>query len=145
MSAIRSLTKSCSGILTIMLVLVLSIQSSDALASAEWSELSGKQQELLAPLKNDWEKMTNAQRERWLKVGRKYENEPVERQAVMRERVSTWSKMSPRDKAAARENYKALKEKRQGERNSSWNSYQSLDPKQRDEFKANKSNKQSFN
>lgn len=145
MSAIRSLTKSYSGILTIMLVLVLSIQSSDALASAEWSELSGKQQELLAPLKNDWEKMTNAQRERWLKVGRKYENEPVERQAVMRERVSTWSKMSPRDKAAARENYKALKEKRQGERNSSWNSYQSLDPKQRDEFKANKSNKQSFN
>ena len=54
----------------------------------------------------------------------------------MRERVSTWSKLSAKDKAAARENYKALKEKRQGERNSSWNSYQSLDPKQRDEFKA---------
>jgi hypothetical protein len=145
MSATRSLSKFYSATLTAILVLVLGIQSSDALAAAEWSELSGKQQELLAPLKNDWDNMTNAQRERWLKVGRKYENEPVERQAVMRERVSTWSKMSPRDKAAARENYKALKEKRQGERNSSWNSYQSLDPKQRDEFKANKSNKQNFN
>jgi regulation of enolase protein 1 (concanavalin A-like superfamily) len=145
MSATKSLNKFYSGMLTFMLVLVLGIQSSDALAAADWAELSGKQQELLAPLKNDWGNMTNAQRERWLKVGRKYENEPVERQAVMRERVSTWSKLSAKDKAAARENYKALKEKRQGERNSSWNSYQSLDPKQRDEFKANKSNKQSFN
>lgn len=128
-----------------MLMLVLGIQSSDVLAAAEWSTLSGKQQELLSPLKNDWDDMTNAQRERWLKVGRKYESEPAERQAVMRERVSTWSKMSPKDKAAARENYKALKEKRQGERNSSWNSYQSLDPKRRDEFKANKSSKQNLN
>lgn len=127
-----------------MLLVVLGVQSADALAAEEWSELSGKQQELLEPLKNDWSDMTKAQRERWLKVGRKYENEPVERQAVMRERVSAWSKMSAKDKAAARENYKALKEKRQGERNSSWNSYQSLDPKQRDEFKS-KSNKQSFN
>lgn len=145
MSATRSLSRFYSGVLSIMLMLVLGIQSADALASSEWSGLSGKQQELLAPLKNDWDDMSNAQRERWLQVGRKYENEPVERQAVMRERVSTWSKMSPRDKAAARENYKALKEKHQGERNSSWNSYQSLDPKRRDEFKANKSDKQSMN
>ena len=69
----------------------------------------------------------------------------VVRLAVLRERVSKCRKLSAKYKAAARENYKALKEKRQGERNSSWNSYQSLDPKQRDEFKANKSNKQSFN
>jgi len=84
--------------------------------------------------------MNNAQQERWLKVGRKYESEPPERQAIMRERVSTWSELSPREKAAARENYKALKEKRQGERNSSWNSYQSLDQKQRDEFKGKATN-----
>lgn len=137
-------TKRYSGILTLCLLLVLGIQSSEALASAEWAELSGKQQELLEPLKNNWGSMTNAQRERWLKVGRKYENAPAERQAIMRERVSSWSEMSPKDKAAARENYKALKEKRQGERNSSWNSYQSLDPKQRDEFKV-KNSKQPLN
>jgi hypothetical protein len=124
--------------LTLGLTFVLGLQSENALADTSWSELSPKQQELLAPLKNDWNSMTNAQQERWLKVGRKYETEPVERQAIMRERVSTWSELTPREKAAARENYKALKEKRQGERNSSWNSYQSLDPKQRDEFKEKK-------
>lgn len=128
-------TRLYSGLLTLGLVLVLCIQSADALASTSWAELSGKQQELLAPLKDEWGSMTNAQRERWLKVGRKYENEPQERQAIMRERISTWSELSPRDKAAARQNYKALKEKRQGERNSTWNSYQSLDQKKRDEFK----------
>lgn len=137
-------TRLYSGLMTLGLVFVLCVQSADALAATDWSELSAKQQELLAPLKSDWNSMTNAQQERWLKVGRKYENEPAERQAIMRERVSTWSELSPREKAAARENYKALKEKRQGERNSSWNSYQSLDQKQRDEFKG-KSNKPSLN
>lgn len=137
-------TRLHSGILSFGFLLVLGMQSSGAFASETWSELSGKQQELLAPLKNEWSSMNNAQRERWLKVGRNYENAPVERQEIMRDRVSTWSEMSPRDKAAARENYKALKEKRQGERNSSWNSYQSLDPKQRSEFK-NKNNKQNPN
>lgn len=138
------MTRLYSGLMTLGLVLVLCVQSTDALAATAWSELTAKQQELLEPLKNDWNSMTNAQQERWLKVGRKYESEPAERQAIMRERVSTWSELSPREKAAARENYKALKEKRQGERNSSWNSYQSLDPKQRDEFKG-KSNKPSLN
>lgn len=133
-----------SGLMTLGLLLVLSLQSGQVLAATDWSKLSAKQQELLSPLQNDWNSMTNAQQERWLKVGRKYENEPAERQAIMRERVSTWSELSPREKAAARENYKALKEKRQGERNSSWNSYQSLDKKQRDEFKG-KSNKPSLN
>lgn len=131
-------TRLYSGLLTLGLALVLALQSAEALADTDWSELSPKQQELLAPLKNEWNSMTNAQQERWLKVGRKYEGEPAERQAIMRERVSTWSELSPREKAAARENYKALKEKRQGERNSSWNSYQSLDPKKRDEFKGKK-------
>ncbi|MGV3468277.1 MULTISPECIES: DUF3106 domain-containing protein [unclassified Limnobacter] len=131
-------TRIYSGMWTLGLVFVLALQSTDALADTDWSELSPKQQELLAPLKGDWNSMTDAQQERWLKVGRKYENEPEDRQAIMRERVSTWSELSPREKAAARENYKALKEKRQGERNSSWNSYQSLDPKKRDEFKGKK-------
>lgn len=131
-------TRIYSGMWTLGLVFVLALQSTDALTDTDWSELSPKQQELLAPLKGDWNSMTDAQQERWLKVGRKYENEPEDRQAIMRERVSTWSELSPREKAAARENYKALKEKRQGERNSSWNSYQSLDPKKRDEFKGKK-------
>lgn len=144
MNATKTITKLYSGFLTLFLLLVLGIQSSTAMAATDWSELTSKQQELLAPLMNDWSLLTDSQQERWLKVGRKYENEPAERQATMRERVSAWSKMSPRDKAAARENYKALKEKRQGERNSSWNSYQSLDPKKRDEFKV-KNNKQASN
>jgi hypothetical protein len=129
-----------SALLTAGLLFVLLTQSAQVFAASDWAELSQKQQELLAPLKNDWSSMSRSQRERWLQVGRKYENAPVERQAVMRERVSTWSELSPQEKAAARENFKALQEKRQGERNSSWNSYQSLDPKQRDEFKGRSTN-----
>lgn len=133
-----------SGLLTIGCIVMLGAFGNSVYASTSWSQLSSKQQELLAPLKKDWDTMTNAQQERWLQVGRKYENEPSERQDIMRERVGGWSELSPKEKAAARENYKALKENRQGERNSSWNSYKSLDQKKRDEFKS-KDAKQTLN
>lgn len=134
------LDKFSSACLTAGLFFVLAIQSAQVFAAADWSQLSPKQQELLEPLKNDWNSMSRSQKERWLQVGKKYESAPPERQATMRERIGTWSGMSPQEKAAARENFKALKEKRQGERNSSWNSYQSLDPQQRDEFKGRSTN-----
>jgi hypothetical protein len=121
--------------LKVGLLLGLLTQGGLVLADTPWSSLTSKQQELLEPLKNDWDSMSEAQRERWLKVGSKYEKEPEDKQAIMRNRVSNWSQLSPKEKAAARENYKALKEKHQGERNSSWNSYQSLNKEQREEFK----------
>lgn len=133
-----------SGLLAFGCAAILCFHGGLAHARASWAELSPKQQEFLSPLKNEWNSMTPSQQERWLKVGRKYETEPAERQSIMRERIGTWSELSPREKAAVRENYKALKEKRRGEKNSSWNSYQSLDPKQRDEFK-DKVNKPSAN
>ncbi|HEX4843979.1 MAG TPA: DUF3106 domain-containing protein [Limnobacter sp.] len=125
-----------SGLLSLGMLFVLGVQTGNAWADTPWRTLTPKQQELLAPLEEDWDEMSDVQQQRWLKVGRKYESEPEDKQAIMRERVESWAGLSPREKAAARENYKALQEKRQGERNSSWNSYQSLDPKQRDEFKA---------
>ncbi|WP_370264391.1 DUF3106 domain-containing protein [Limnobacter sp.] len=125
-----------SAMLNLGMLFVLLVQTQAALADTPWRALSPKQQELLAPLQDDWDSMSDVQQERWLKVGRKYESEPADKQAIMRERVESWAGLSPKEKAAARENYKALQEKRQGERNSSWNSYQSLDPQKRDEFKA---------
>jgi len=48
------MTRLFSGLMTLGLVLVLCIQSDNAFAATDWSELSDKQQELLAPLKDDF-------------------------------------------------------------------------------------------
>ena len=66
MNATKTASKLYSGLLTLALVLVLSIQSADALAATDWSELSAKQQELLEPLKDECNNLSNSQLERWL-------------------------------------------------------------------------------
>ena len=112
-------------------VFAFSTCTHNAFAGTSWSNLTSQQQELLAPLKSDWNSLPKTHQERWIAIGRKYENESPDKQDKMRERVSTWTSLSSQEKAAARENYKTLKEQARGERNSSWNSYQTLDPKER--------------
>ncbi len=134
-------TRLSSGIIAFALLLMLCAHIGLAQAASSWSDLSIKQQELLLPLKEEWETMSDAQRDRWLRVGAKYENEPAQRQVVMRERIRVWSELHPRERAAIRENYKALQDKQpQGELSSSWNSYRNLDQKERNELKG-KNNK----
>jgi hypothetical protein len=120
---------------TFGLMMVLSFQAEHALADTAWRDLSPKQQELLTPVRSEWLGMSSNQKERWMKVGQKYEQESPENQAKMRERIFGWSKLTPTQKAQARENYQALKDKKRGERNSSWNSYQTLEPEEKGKFK----------
>lgn len=122
-------------VLALGLMLLLALQTQQVLADESWKGLNPKQQELLAPVQSEWNTMSGAQKARWIKVGKKYEQESPENQAKMRERVGSWAKLSPSEKSLARENYQALKERKRGERNSSWNSYQTLEPEEKGKFK----------
>lgn len=117
-----------------LMALALCLPASAALAGTPFEQLSPKQQELLEPLRGDWNSLNASQQERWIGVGRRYEDADPARQSMMRDRMGAWRNLSPQERASARENFKALKETGQGERNSSWNSYQSLDPDRRREF-----------
>lgn len=131
-----------SGLMTLGLFGILCLQSAEALAKTPWQQLSPKQQELLEPFRDDWGSMNPSQQERWLRMGERYETERPERQAIMRDRVGDWSNLSPKERAEARRNYKTLKEREKGERNSSWNSYQTLPPQQRDEYHGQRPNRE---
>lgn len=121
-------------LMTLVLFAVLGLQSTEALAKTPWQQLSPKQQELLEPVREQWSGMNSSQQERWLRMSERYESERPERQAIMRDRVGDWSNLSPQERAEARRNFKTLKEKEKGERNSSWNSYQTLPPHERNEY-----------
>lgn len=125
----------CSWVATLGLLFVLVLQTHSALAASSWSSLNTKQQELLSGLKPDWERMSDSQQEKWIKVSKQYEKASPDTQEKMRERVTVWAKMSPAEKEAARRNYRALRYHNRGERNSNWNSYQTLKPEQKSQYK----------
>ena len=135
-----------SKLIGVAFALAMMVQSHWVWAATPWSSLSPKQKELLEPVRSNWTHMSASQQERWLKMSERYASENPERQAMMRERVGGWHNLSPQERAEARRNYTLLKEREQGERNSSWNSYQTLQPQQRNEYLNNhtlKENKRS--
>ena len=109
--------------------------STNAFAGPNWNQLRAKQHELLSPLEREWPTLPAQQRDKWLRLGQRYEGLPPDRQALMRERVGNWSELSSQDKARARENFKALQNTQKGERNSQWNRYQSLENMQRERLR----------
>lgn len=113
-------------------IFFIGLPNSQAWAAANWEELSPKQQELLRPLQREWSGLSASQRDKWLRLGQRYETQPSERQALMRERVGNWNELSPQDRARARENFRAMQNTQKGERNSQWNRYQTLERSPRD-------------
>jgi 1,4-alpha-glucan branching enzyme len=119
--------------LCMALGLALCALSHPAYAKTPWNTLSPQQQELLEQVRPKWNSMNTSQQERLLRMSERYSQRDASKQAVMRERIGDWSDLTPQARAEARRNYKALSQEalKRGERNSNWNSYQSLPTQQR--------------
>jgi hypothetical protein len=92
-----------------------------------WAELNAAQQEVLAPLKADWENLSPERRRKWIGIANRYPRmAPVEQERVQR-RMQRWANLSPEQRQRARENYrrmaKASAEKRRRLRQQ-WAEYQ---------------------
>ncbi len=100
-----------------------------------WAELTAEQQQVLAPLKLDWDTLEPERRLKWIAIAKRYPRmKPIEQDRVQR-RMQTWASLSPDQRKRARENYKHLaktprpaakKDLRQA-----WAEYQALSPYER--------------
>jgi hypothetical protein len=73
-----------------------------------WSELSPKQQAVLAPLAADWEHLDTTRRKKWVTIANRYPKLKSEEQARLQERMQAWAKLTPEQRRVARDNYRAL-------------------------------------
>lgn len=92
-----------------------------------WAELPAEQQEILAPLKVDWDNLGPERRRKWIGIAKRYPHmKPLERERVQK-RMQRWANLSPEQRERARENYrrmaKASAEKRRRLREQ-WSEYQ---------------------
>jgi hypothetical protein len=100
-----------------------------------WAELTAQQQEILAPLKADWESLEPERRRKWIGVAKRYPKmTPLGQERVQR-RMQTWAKLTPEQRRQARETYKRIVKvppEKRGKLREQWAEYQQLPPQERE-------------
>lgn len=104
-------------------------------APPSWAELSAQQQQILAPLKTDWDTLDPDGRRKWLGIAKRYPNMKPEAQERVQRRMQAWTQLSPEERRQARETYKRIAkvppERRQALQEQ-WAEYQALPPEERE-------------
>lgn len=100
-----------------------------------WAELTTDQQQVLAPLKADWDSLEPDRRQKWIAIAKRYPRmKQVEQERVQR-RMQMWAALSPEQRRQARENYKHLAKSPRRAPNKdlrqAWAEYQALSPYER--------------
>ncbi|MFN7085879.1 MAG: DUF3106 domain-containing protein [Burkholderiales bacterium] len=96
-------------------------------AKPAWTELSPAQQQILAPLAAEWEKMDTTRRKKWIAIAERYPKMKPQEQERLQTRMKAWAALTPEQRREAREKYQAVRklppEKRK-EVQQRWQQYQ---------------------
>ena len=96
-----------------------------------WAELTASQQQILDPLKADWDELNSSRKANWVGFANRYPSMKPEEQKRVRERMQSWAKLTPEQRRVARERYKSMgklpPEKRE-QLQQHWAEYQALPP-----------------
>jgi hypothetical protein len=100
-----------------------------------WAELTAQQQQVLAPLKADWESLEPERRRKWIGVASRYPKMTAQGQERVQRRMQVWAKLTPEQRRQARETYKQLVKvppEKRGDLRQQWAEYQQLPQQERD-------------
>ena len=96
-----------------------------------WAELTAQQQQTLAPLKADWDRLDPEQRRKWIGIAKRYPGmKPQEQERVTR-RMQAWAALTSEQRRLARETYKRLAKEppeKRGKLREKWAEYQLQQP-----------------
>ena len=106
-----------------------------------WTELTPAQQQALAPLASEWDKLDFLRKNKWLAIGNKYATmSPAEQQRVQ-ERMRDWVKLTPEQRRIARESYARAKKLNPDQKSAQWRQYQQLPEDQKKKLAADAASK----
>lgn len=115
--------------------------SAQELAKPLWSELSPAQQQALAPLANEWDKLDSLRKNKWLAIGNRYATMKPAEQQRMQERMHDWVKLTPEQRRIARESYARAKKLNPDQKSAQWEQYQQLPEEQKKKLAADAASK----
>ncbi|MGZ5818354.1 MAG: DUF3106 domain-containing protein [Burkholderiaceae bacterium] len=106
-----------------------------------WSDLSPIQQQALAPLSSDWDKIDAMRKQKWLVIANKFHEMKPEEQQRLQDRMRDWAKLTPAQRRAARESYERTKKLNADQKSEKWQQYQSLPEEEKKKLAAEAENK----
>ncbi|MEN3110353.1 DUF3106 domain-containing protein [Uliginosibacterium paludis] len=77
-------------------------------AQPSWKQLNAQQRTALAPLAREWNRMSDASREKWLGIAQRFARMSDIEQARMQDRMRDWVLLTPAQRDLARIQYKQL-------------------------------------
>ena len=104
----------------------------------EWASLTADQQQALAPLSAEWNKLSLPHKTKWLGIAKRYPAMKPEEQKRVQERMHSWTKLTPEQRWQAREQYRSIAkiapDRRREELRRYWAEYQALPPEEKRMF-----------
>ncbi|MBS1208061.1 MAG: hypothetical protein H6R19_459 [Proteobacteria bacterium] len=123
----------------ILLLAALSVQAQSLAQQPVWSQLNAQQRTALAPLSSEWNSMSDARRQKWLGIARRYASlSPIE-QARMQDRMREWVALTPAQRELARTQYKKLRSApaaQKVELERKWQEYEALSSEEKQRLQA---------
>jgi len=89
-----------------------------------WTELTTAQQQVLTPLQAEWEQLDTTRRKKWVDIANRYPTMKQAEQQRLQKRMQEWAQLTPDERRAAREQYRALKKIPPQQRKEKWQEYQ---------------------
>jgi hypothetical protein len=106
-----------------------------------WESLKPAQQKTLAPLEDDWDYMLPESRKKWIQVANLYPKMSDADQQRLQSRMTSWSKLSQKDRRLARENYLDSLKFPAEKKAEAWSAYQKLSDEQKKKLAQAEANK----
>lgn len=103
-----------------------------------WSQLSPQQKEALAPLAEEWNRLDDARRRKWLGVAASYPRMTLDEQQRLQSRMRGWADLSPEERSAARTRFKSMQKVPPEQRDvlkQKWGEYDSLPDEEKHRLK----------
>lgn len=98
------------GLTAALLVTPVSAFELPTLRQPDWQELSLQQKQILAPLSDEWNRMDDDRRRKWLGIAARYPHLSKAEQARIHSQMGEWARLTPQQKQAIRAKYKALRQ-----------------------------------
>ncbi|MBU3606614.1 DUF3106 domain-containing protein [Polynucleobacter sp. MWH-Creno-3A4] len=96
-----------------------------------WESLKPAQQQILNPLKDDWDYMLPDSRKKWTQVANIYPKMSEQDQQRLQSRMASWSNLSQKERRIARENYLSSLKFPAEKKAEAWSAYQKLSDEQK--------------
>jgi Protein of unknown function (DUF3106) len=105
-----------------------------ALDTAEWTNLTPSQRDVLAPLAAQWPSMEGSSRDKWIELANSYPHLSPAAQARIRSRMIQWAQVPAQQRGEARLRFQSSRQMSPQERQERWAAYQALTPEQRQDL-----------